>query len=356
MEDKRTTWYRRPWAIPVIALIVMIGVLFLIPVPYYIMQPGSALEVRPMIQVKDTRSKEKGSFYMTTVAMREGNLLGWVAAKIDSTYQLVPKQKVLGEGENPKEYEKRQAEIMHASQQDAVLAAFHQAKRPVSEKLLGVQVFRLIEDMPAEKVLKEGDLIKKADGKRIRRSEELVGYLSGKKPGEKVQLTVKRNGKLTEKELRLGTLDASSGVKRAGIGIQPVTLRKVTTKPEVNIHADSIGGPSAGLMFSLEIINQIGGEDLTRGYRVAGTGTITPEGEVGQIGGVQHKVAAADEKGADIFFVPADRRPGDSNEKRAVKTARQIGTDMKVVPVKTLGDAITYLKKLPRDHSEKNAA
>lgn len=163
--------------------------------------------------------------------------------------------------------------------------------------------------------------------------------------GETVRLELTRNGKTLTPKVKLGSLGRVGGKDRPGIGIEPVTERKIQTEPEVTIRAEEIGGPSAGLMFSLEIINQLENGDLTRGYRVAGTGTISPEGEVGQIGGIQHKIVAADEEGADIFFVPADIRPGDSNEKKALRTAKEIGADMKVIPVKSLREALGFLKK-----------
>jgi hypothetical protein len=93
-----------------------------------------------------------------------------------------------------------------------------------------------------------------------------------------------------------------------GIGIVPMTERRVQTEQTVRIRADHIGGPSAGLMFALEILNQLTPEDLTRGLKIAGTGTLSAEGEVGQIGGVEQKVMAADREGADLFIC-SRRRP-----------------------------------------------
>jgi PDZ domain-containing protein len=99
-------------------------------------------------------------------------------------------------------------------------------------------------------------------------------------------------------------------------------------------------------MFALEILNQLTPGDLTRGLKIAGTGTISAEGEVGQIGGVEQKVMAADREGADLFFVPADVRPGDSNQSKAEAVAREIGSRMKIVPVHSLEEAVRYLKRM----------
>lgn len=108
-------------------------------------------------------------------------------------------------------------------------------------------------------------------------------------------------------------------------------------------------------MFSLEIYNQLTKNDLTKGHSIAGTGTIDPDGTVGRIGGIDKKVVAADNEGAEIFFAPDDEITPEmkkaypniqSNYKEAVKAAKDIGTKMKIVPVKTFDDALNYLKAL----------
>ncbi|MDR6227261.1 SepM family pheromone-processing serine protease [Desmospora profundinema] len=339
----RGAW--RSWLTGGILFVAAFVILFMVPVPYYIVQPGSALEVRPMIQVEDASNHEKGTFYMTTVSMREGNVVGYLASQVDSRLELVPKKDVLGQNGDPKRYQHVQEEIMRQSQYNAVLAAYREAGRPVEEKLLGVEVFRVLDGMPAAKVLKQGDIIQEADDRKIESAEELLAYLADKKPGERVRLVISRGGDKKEQELELASLAKSGGEDRPGIGIEPVTLRRVEAQPKVTIHADEIGGPSAGLMFSLEILNQLGDQDLTDGLRVAGTGTISPEGKVGQIGGIQHKILAAEKENADIFFVPADQGEQDSNEKKAKTTARKIGSDMAIVPVRTLKEAVQYLKE-----------
>lgn len=346
MEHSRP-WYRRPWIITGGILAALFVLLFVIPMPYYIVQPGSALEVRPMIRVEGAKNREQGAIFMTTVSMREGNLLGVLASQFDSRYDLLPREQVLIEGEDPGEYQRRQREIMKQSQQNAILAAFRETGHPFKEQLLGIRVFRVLEKMSAAKVLKPGDTIHQVDGAPVKSSEEMIKYLSAKKVGETVRLEITRDGKQLSKEVKLGSLGKSGGRERPGIGIEPVTIRKVQTKPKVLVNAEEIGGPSAGLMFSLEIINQLENRDLTHGYLVAGTGTISPEGDVGQIGGIQHKIIAAEEEGADIFFVPADLYPEDSNEKQAIQTAKEIDADMKVIPVKTLEEALTFLEKQP---------
>jgi len=113
---------------------------------------------------------------------------------------------------------------------------------------------------------------------------------------------------------------------------------------------DDIGGPSAGLMFSLEIINQMLIDDLTKGYLIAGTGTINSDGEVGQIGSPRLKVKTAAEKGAEIFFVPKDNNEWDNNEKESIQANQDLGNPLIIVPVSNLSEAVEYLRRL----TEKN--
>ena len=134
--------------------------------------------------------------------------------------------------------------------------------------------------------------------------------------------------------------------KRVGIGVSLFTDRHVKVSPSVKVDIENIGGPSAGLMMSLEIYNQLTKEDETHGYAIAGTGTIDADGTVGPIGGIDQKVVAADKAGKDIFFAPNDKGDPNSDYKNAVKTAKDIKSDMKIVPVDTMQDALNYLNKL----------
>ena len=134
--------------------------------------------------------------------------------------------------------------------------------------------------------------------------------------------------------------------EKVGIGIQLVTNEEIETVPPVKIKSGNIGGPSAGLMFSLEIYNQLTEEDITKGHYIAGTGEIDYDGRVKRIGGIDKKVVAADKEGIEIFFAPNEEGASDSNYQEAKATAEKIKTDMKIIPVDTFDDALTYLENL----------
>jgi Lon-like protease len=121
-----------------------------------------------------------------------------------------------------------------------------------------------------------------------------------------------------------------------------MTDKEIMTTPSVELDTKSIGGPSAGLMMALEIYNQLTEEDITKGHKIAGTGTINENGDVGVIGGISQKVVAADKEGIEIFFAPKEG----GNYNKAIKTAKEIKSDMKIIPVETFDDAVNYLQTL----------
>jgi PDZ domain-containing protein len=184
------------------------------------------------------------------------------------------------------------------------------------------------------------------DGQQLASSEKFIEYVSKKQAGDKVTLTYLRNKSTNSVTLSLQSFKEDP--KRIGIGISLVDDKEIIVNPKVKVKTDEIGGPSAGFMFSLEIYNQLTKEDLTKGYQIAGTGTIEIDGTVGPIGGIEQKIVAADKAGAEIFLAPNEKGIKNSNYRDAVKTARDIKTKMKIVPIDTFDDAVSYLKKLPK--------
>lgn len=327
-----------------IGLLALIGTMFLIPIPYYTISPGSAEDVSPLVTIEGYPPDEKGDFYLTTVSMKEGVLFDYIYSFLSKSVDLISEDKVLAENESDEDYERRQAESMDLSQNHAIIAAYRHAKKPVKVRVLGIEVLRLINRSSG---LEEGDLITKVDQHPVKSVDELTGYLGKKKAGETVRVRVIRNQTAKDLLVKLTPLPISQEKEKAGFGIVPVLKTEVQTDPSVRIDSEKIGGPSAGLMFSLEVLNRLNQEDLTRGYRIAGTGTISADGQVGQIGGIEYKIIAAAQKGAELFFCPADTTPYDQNEKLAKATVKENNYSMKVVPVRSLDEAVDYLKRLP---------
>lgn len=313
--------------------------------PYYISKPGMAKELQPIIEVEDGYD-EDGSFMLTTVRMGRANIYSYLVAKYNKYHEIYPLEKIRSKDETEEEYSVRQLYLMDSSKINAVEVAYKKAGLPVDYQYNGVYVLNVVPGMPAEKKLQPADRIFKVDGKKFQTSDEFMDYISQKTIGDEVTLTYERKEKIYQTSLMLQEFNDNQNKGKVGIGIGLVDDKELIVEPSVTVHTDEIGGPSAGFMFSLEIYNQLTEEDLTKGYSIAGTGTISSKGEVGEIGGIHQKVIAADKAGAEIFLAPHQNGAEDSNYHVALKTAQDIKTDMKIIPVDTFDGAVDYLENL----------
>ncbi|MBA2870696.1 PDZ domain-containing protein [Anoxybacillus calidus] len=322
---------------------IMAVLLTFIKLPYYVTMPGTAQKLDPLVHVKGG-DQDDGDFMLTTIRMGRANVISYALAKVRKYYDLYPVEAIKQQGESDEEYTLRQLHMMENSKQTAIAVAYEKAGKPITYKFLGVYVIRVLPDMPASQYLRPGDRIVAVDEKKLQSAEQFIEYVGQKAKGETVKITFERKGK--KKTVQLALKPFPENPKRVGIGISLVTDSEIVTNPSVEIKSEEIGGPSAGLMFSLEIYDQLVEEDITKGYTIAGTGTINEKGEVGPIGGISQKIIAADKAGADIFFAPNEKGAEDSNYQEALKTAKDIGTKMKIVPIDTFDDALRYLQTL----------
>jgi Lon-like protease len=311
--------------------------------PYYISKPGMAKELQPIIEVENG-FEEKGTFMLTTVRMGKANIYSYLLAKTNKYQKIYTEEEIRREDETEEEYNARQLYLMESSKLNAIEVAYKKANLPVEFIYKGVYVLNVVPGMPADGKLLPGDRIIKADGESFDNSDSFIAYVSNKKVDDPLVLTIERNNET--QDITISVASFPNDPNKKGVGIELVEDKEVIVEPKVEVNTEEIGGPSAGLMFSLEIYNQLTKEDLTRGYDIAGTGTISETGEVGPIGGIEQKIVAADKVGAEIFFAPNEKGSKDSNYMAAVKTADDIDTKMKIVPVDTFEEAVNYLNHL----------
>ncbi|MGF7048684.1 PDZ domain-containing protein [Paenibacillus sp. DS2015] len=325
----------------IVMVVMLVYLVVFMPTPYIIYQPGSAEEVQPMINVKDGDTTEQGTFMMTTVSARYANIALLAVASFNSNAEIDKKESRLGE-KSEAEYAAEQVFYMSNSQSSAMEAAYKEAK--VAYKILPeyLFVFSVPKEADNSKYFNPGDRITEVDGEPISDNVALTTLLTNKKVGDIVSIKLNRGGESLVENVPLVSIKDGSET-RPGLGIIIATMQKVTTDDpgkQVEFVNTQVGGPSAGLMFTMEIYNQLTEGDLTQGYRVAGTGTIVEDGTVGPIGGVKHKIVAADRQNAEIFFVPKD------NYEEAKARADKIHTTMKLIPVSTVEDALSYMNNL----------
>ncbi|MFD1038763.1 SepM family pheromone-processing serine protease [Virgibacillus byunsanensis] len=326
-----------------ITVVVIAFVLSTYQLPFYIYKPGGADALNPVVKVEGGHESE-GDMHLVTVRGGQATPIQYAWAKVFPHQEILPLSQVRPEGVTEDEYMHVQLQMMENSQEASTVVAYQAAEADISITYEGVYVVAVVEEMPADGILKMGDRITSINGDNIEDAEGLISYVENMSAGDTITLDINRNDKQLTEEITLETFADSDN--KVGIGIQLVTDRSVQVNPEVNFTSGNIGGPSAGLMFSLEIYDQLTESDLTKGYQIAGTGEVDYEGNVARIGGIDKKVIAADREGCDVFFAPNENGGAGSNYEIAKEAAAEIETDMEIVPVDTFEDALNYLNEL----------
>jgi PDZ domain-containing protein len=341
-ETKRRRFFRFSDLITVLLVIALIaGVLELIPANDYMLLPGQARAVSPMISVKGyPPPRGAKSLLMTDVSLYKVNhLLEKIYGMLDPSADLEPAQSVSGSlSEN--QYLQLNVQLMNDSIHEAEAAALEVARGyKLHFSTAGPQVEFVMPNTPASSVLKAGDVIEVVNGHRMHRATDVAPVVKKLKPGQVAHMTVLRNGHTLHVSVK--TVPSTNGVpskhgKTALVGIY--VQDQIVFPVKISIKPGDIGGPSAGMMFSLGIIERLERDNLTHGCKVAGTGTIDYAGNVGAIGGAKQKIIAARNAGAKYFLVP--------DVKENLQPALSARGNVTVVPVKTLRQAVSYLKNL----------
>ncbi|MFS1513243.1 PDZ domain-containing protein [Chengkuizengella sp. SCS-71B] len=312
-------------------------IVFLMPTPYVIYEPGSAEILEPMVNVEDGYKDAEGAFMLTTVRMNYSNVFYYLYSFINP-HAIVVKKEDIFRNETEEEYMERQTFNMINSQSNAIKAAYSKAGIAYESIIDGVVILGTVEGFPADGLLQSGDKLISIDEQNIKTTADIYSSVGKHQVGDIISITYEREEKKEAVKLTLTDLrseeEVLEGVKeRPGIGIYLADLQHV-------IDSGNIRGPSAGLMFSLEIYNQLVPEDITQGHLIAGTGEIYTNGQVGAIGGVERKIVAANKEGAEVFFVPEE------NYAVAAEKAHEIKSDMDIVTVTTMEEALEYLYQL----------
>jgi PDZ domain-containing protein len=308
-------------------------------VPYVALGPGPTyntlgeVDGKPLLQIEGRPTfPTEGRLDVTTVGVQPRLTLfealrGW----LDRDRAVVPREVVFPPGKTDEEVDRETAEQMTASQNSAVSAA----ARQLGFRTADVIVEGVAADAPADGLLREGDVLRTVDGRPLRDAADLRAAVSGGEVGDVVRVGLERGGRSSTVEIRTDASD-DDGEPRPVIGV--VTREEPVDAPfEVDITLEDVGGPSAGLMFALGILDRLGEPSLTGGRYIAGTGEITAQGEVGPIGGIAQKLVASKAKGADAFLVP------EGNCEEAVLNAP---AGLPLVEVGSLSQALAGLEAL----------
>lgn len=328
----------------IISAVLVLLVLNFVRLPYYVQSPGAAQSMAGMVKVSGAHPVN-GDYRLVYIYLGQANIYQYLWTRFDGNKYttLVNENQVKMPNENDAAYNLRQKNYMTGAQQSAAYIAYKTAGKNPGLIKEGVLILDVMPSMPSAKVLKPGDLIIGMENKKVFSINDLEALLKNKKIGDHFNLTIIRNHqkKNVTVEIFKFPKNMTGGGKNSGIGIFQSDQMKVSVQPPVHFNIQNIGGPSAGLMMTLEIYDQLTQNDLARGRDIAGTGTIEMNGDVGPIGGIADKVVGATKSGADLFFAPTS----DHEYETAVQTAKDIGSHMRIVPVKTFTDAVNYLQR-----------
>ncbi len=305
-------------------------------VPFVALGPGPTHDTLGKFQGREVVGvtgaevdRTSGQLNMTTIAMRDGltlfEALGfWVSGR----HGIVPRAEVYPPGLSREEVDKSNEQEFTNSESNAEVAAMRQLNLPTA-----VLVHEVAEEGPSRDVLRPGDQIVSVNGTPISTPQDVVTAVSNSAPGTVLSLVIRRDGAEQTVNVTLGARpdDETKGY----LGLTPTEA--AAPPMQVDFYLPDIGGPSAGLMFSLALVEKLSPGDLDGGAFIAGTGTIDGDGNVGPIGGIQYKMMAASEAGAETFLVPSDN---------CSEAIQRVPDGLRLVRVETLAGAVQALEDL----------
>ncbi|WP_328462124.1 PDZ domain-containing protein [Actinoplanes sp. NBC_00393] len=303
------------------------------PLPYVVLKPGPTVNTlgsdngTEVIQVKKGEtSTSTGQLRLTTVNVQSQVELVWaIRGWLSGEDAVVPRELIYPPDQSEKQVQEQNAQEWRQSQTSAETVALRELGYPVL-----TYVFEVTKGSPADGALQKDDVITAVDGTAIAGPGQVTELVRAKPAGTTLTVSYERDGKAGSAQVtsRAGEDDDTP---RIGIDIRT----KQPNPFDIEIDLDKIGGPSAGLMFTLGIIDKLKPEDLTGGKIIAGTGTIDDDGNVGAIGGIPQKLVGAKDAGAELFLVPKDN---------CAEALRNPVDGLVMAEVATVDDALTALQ------------
>ena len=308
--------------------LIVFMVVINIPLPYYILAPGGVIDIRDRIKIEN-KNETEGTLNLLYVTEYEANVGMMVMSYILKDWDTEKVEEVQLSNESMEEITIRNKVMLENSMQNAILVAYNKSGNTVNIK--GQE--NIVIATTSDNGIKVGDKILRANGIDIDNVETLREVIAKTDIGETIVLDVIREDKEEQINVKVTGNDETKAV---GVVVLTNYIYDVDPELELSFKA-SEGGASGGLMIALNIYNSLTSEDITKGRRIAGTGTIDALGNVGAIDGVKYKIIGAHKNKMEIVFVPKD------NYEEAVKVKEEYNYDMEIISVDTFDDALNYL-------------
>jgi len=374
----RNRWWAWTLAVIGVAVLAVIGVASLLPSTLvgekenrrtgeleptpFALTPASADTVNDRIEFGDLpagveRYDTANSFHFVTVTSPSQSVLSWLAGRNDPAVDFLTAEDKFGV-RTPTQRREINLQLMRTAEQEAQYVALttlgYDVEITPGEVIVRDVICKTPDDdgecvewYPSDEQIDPADQILEADGVVLESVEDLSAVLEDKEPGDTVDLLIDRPGD-GQQEVTVELSASPDDPDRTIIGFFPFDTRAITLPFEVDIRTDDIGGPSAGLAFTLAMIDELSPGDLTGPQEVAVTGTISLDGSVGAIGGLTQKVSAVHQNGIKTFLVPASQAELDDPER--LQRLEDAGRgEVRIIPVATLDEALAVLRELGGD-------
>lgn len=321
------------WALHLASTAAVIAAFLVIPMPVASFAPGDATPLDELLAIDGEVRPLNGDLRLLSVFVAQPSMFGTIRGVVDDDIDLLPREEVFPSNLRRVDFQEQQRANFRTSFRIAAAIGLAGAGLDVTIQTVA-RVADVVEDGPADGILRTGDLITTLAGEPVTSSTQLVDIARSIPDGDTVRIELTRSDMPLVREVTVGPLP---NTEQIGIGIAVETIEQELVLPlDVElVDQRSIGGPSAGLMIALTVYDLVADEDLTAGRQIAGTGTVDGDGRVGTIGGIREKTIAAIEDGATILLVPAEQVA----EARAAAAAR-----LEVIGVTTFDEALAALR------------
>lgn len=318
----------------IILLWILIIFLLTFKLPFYINKPGGLMDASSKFEISGY-SNDKNSFHMAYVTEIDATIPMWVLANFMPSWEIIKKEKVILKNETKKDVYFRNHIMLDDSINNAIIVAYNHADKKVT--ITNEQFFIPYVSEDAETDLSVGDELLMINDSPISSLNDVTNAINKLNVGDKLSIKVKKNDL---EYTKYAYIKEDQGRKIIGILITP--KREIVTNPPIKFNfSKNESGPSGGLMMTLSIYASLTNQDITKGKKIAGTGTINEQGVVGEVSGIKHKIKAAVREGASVFFVPAG-----PNTIEALEVKEKEKLDIKVVSVEHFKEALNFLNNL----------
>jgi PDZ domain-containing protein len=312
--------------------------LWILPTESYIFLPNRAHPVAPLVEVEGGKDPKDGGIYFVDVLVRKATLLERLLPSLREGATVVPADQVRPPGVSDAERRREELEEMQMSQRVAAAVALRELGYKVLAKPIGARIEFVDPESPAAGKLRPGDIVTSAGGTRVTGPAGLRRAIRESGAGRDVPLVVKRGDERIEVEVR--PRRGEQGTPMIGVIVSQAADIKLPV--DVEIDTNGVGGPSAGLAFALDLLEELG-RDVDHGNRVAVTGALELDGTVGEIGGVKQKTIGVERAGIKVFLVPAGENAAE---------ARRYADGIRIVPVTSFQQALRTLATLPKTRQD----